>query len=61
MNAAYLVCLFACPRVSPAGMWQAGKRGGGEAQPRFEADELGGVKGHNDPMIGTTEGEGVAM
>lgn len=72
MNTVSLVCLFACPRrLPPAGVWQAGKRegrAGGARQPggpiagaRSEADELGGVKGRNDQMIGTTEGKGVAM
>lgn len=65
MNTASLVCLFACPCVSPAAMWQAGKReggwAGGQTQACSEPDELGGVKGHNDQMIGTTEGKCVAM
>lgn len=65
MNVASLACLFVRPCVSPAGMWQAGKqegrRAGGRTQARSEADEVGGVKGHNDQMIGTTEGKCVDM
>lgn len=71
MNTVSLLCLFACPCVSPAGVCgrqvsrkecclcqQPGER---TTQAHSEADELGGVKGHNDQMIGTTEGKGVAM